>query len=198
MRRTGYLGTFVTILLFSAVTMTHAATTFSLTSPTVSNGAPIAASHYWNQFGCSGANERPELNWSGAPEGTKSFAITFYDHDAPTGSGFWHWVAYNIPADVTKIKADTLPAGTVEGNTDLAKPGFFGPCPPVGRKHQYTFTLHALDVEKLPAPEGASAALTGFFIYQHTIGRAQLNTTAGPRSQKVQRLSIIGQSGTSR
>ncbi len=154
---------------------------FKLTSTTVTNGIAIAANHYWNDFGCSGANERPVLKWKGAPSDTKSFAITFYDKDAPTGSGFWHWVAYDIPVDTKMLTATSLPTGTIEANTDLEKPGFFGPCPPKGRKHNYQFTLHSLDVEKLKVFEGASGALARAFINMHTISTATLNTTAGPR-----------------
>lgn len=86
----------------------------------------------------------PNLAWMNVPKDTKSFAVTFYDKDAPTGSGFWHWVAYDIPADTKGlpggVNGGTLPEGTVEGNTDLGKPGFFEPCPPVGRKHNYVYT----------------------------------------------------------
>ncbi|MDH5749009.1 MAG: YbhB/YbcL family Raf kinase inhibitor-like protein [Rhodospirillales bacterium] len=156
---------------------------FSLTSPTLKENSPISSTQYLNDFGCTGANERPVLKWNGAPEATKSFAVTFYDKDAPTGSGFWHWVVYDIPAGTTELPADSLPEGTVEGNTDFGVPGYAGPCPPVGRKHNYTFTVHALDVDKLDAPENATAALAGFFIYQHTLAKATFTVTAGPRSE---------------
>lgn len=162
-----------------------AADTFTLSSPDIKAGGKIANKHYWNSFGCTGANEMPALEWKGAPAGTKSFAVTFYDKDAPTGSGFWHWVAYNIPADVGRfdggVGGGKLPAGATEGNTDLGKPGFFGPCPPVGRKHHYVYTVHALKTDKLEVPAGASAALTGFFLWQNTIGKTSLSVVAGPR-----------------
>ena len=155
---------------------------FRLHSPDISNGEPIKAEQYWNNFGCTGDNVRPALSWDGAPEGTKSYAVTVYDKDAPTGSGFWHWVIYNIPASITSIASDAIPQGAVEGNTDVGQPGYLGPCPPVGRKHTYTSTVHALDTDKLDAPEGATAPLTGFYIHQHSIGQATINVTAGPRS----------------
>src|SRR5882672_6548595 len=147
-----------------------AANEFMLSSPDIKAGAKIADKYYWNSFGCTGANEMPALEWKGAPAGTKSFAVTFYDKDAPTGSGFWHWVAYNIPASIHRfdggVAGGKLPAGITEGNTDLGKPGFFGPCPPVGRRHHYVYTVYALKTEKLDVPAGATAALTGFFVWQ--------------------------------
>lgn len=177
------------IRLIAAATLAAAlpavAADFTLASKAVKNGQAIGPDYYWNNFGCSGKNLMPDLEWSHAPAGTKSFAVTFYDREAPTGSGFWHWVAYDIPAGVTALPggADggTLPAGAVAGNTDLGKPGFFGPCPPVGRKHRYVYTVHALKVDKLPVEPGATAALVGFTLWQNRLGQATLGVTAGPR-----------------
>ncbi len=162
------------------------ATEFTVTSPSISPNGPIPEKHYANSFGCNGANISPGLKWSGAPEGAKSFAITVHDADAPTGSGFWHWVAYNFPPGVTSLEegaasSGKLPSGVTEGNTDLGKPGWFGPCPPPGRLHHYTFTIHALKTERLEVPPGATAAMTGFFLWQNTIAKASLTGTGGPR-----------------
>lgn len=158
---------------------------FTLRSQSLTNGQAIRPEHYWNDFGCSGKNLMPDLAWTNAPKGTNSFAITFYDMDAPTGSGFWHWVAYDIPGDVRSlpggVNGGALPPGLVEGNTDLSKPGFFGPCPPVGRRHRYVYTVHALKVEKLPVSPGASPALVGFILWQNTLGTATLQVAGGPR-----------------
>ncbi|MGH1419253.1 MAG: YbhB/YbcL family Raf kinase inhibitor-like protein [Hyphomicrobiaceae bacterium] len=155
---------------------------FKLTSPTIKAGQQIGNDHVWNTFGCSGKNIRPELSWSGAPEGTKSFAITVYDPDAPTGSGVWHYSVYDIPANVTTLKSDALPEGAVEGNTDAGKPGFFGPCPPKGRVHRYFFKVHALKVDKLGiAGKNMTAPFTGFFINSNTIATAQILAVFGPR-----------------
>ena len=159
---------------------------FVLTSPSIAPNGAIPEKHYWNQFGCTGGNISPGLDWSGAPEGTKSFAVTFYDQDAPTGSGFWHYVAYDIPPGVTSFaegaaSSGKLPPGTVEGNTDLGKPGWFGPCPPPPRQHHYVFTVYALKTDKLEVPPGATAAFTGFFLWMNTIAKATLTGTAGPR-----------------
>jgi Raf kinase inhibitor-like YbhB/YbcL family protein len=163
------------------------ASDFSISSNTIKDGATIGADLYWNNFGCSGKNLMPDLAWKNAPAGTKSFAVTFYDKDAPTGSGFWHWVVYDIPASVTGlaggVNSGTLPAGAMEGNTDLGKPGFFGPCPPVGRTHRYVYTVHALKVDKLGVDKNASPAFVGFNLWMHRIGEASLMVQAGPRSQ---------------
>lgn len=167
----------------ATTTLPAMAQDFTVTSPDVAEGSTISDAQYWNNFGCTGENARPALAWTGAPKGTKSFAVTLYDKDAPTGSGFWHWVAYDIPADATGIASDALPEGTVEGNTDVGVPGFAGPCPPVGRTHNYTFTVHALGVEALEGVAGATAPLTGFFINANSLGQATLNVVAGPRSE---------------
>lgn len=156
---------------------------FRLTSPDVTEGQPIVAAQYANSFGCTGANARPVLKWSGAPAGTKSFAVTLYDKDAPTGSGFWHWVVTDIPASATGIAANAIPAAAMQGNNDAGQPDYLGPCPPVGREHAYVYTVHALDTAALDAPDGATAALAGFFIYQHSLDKATLLVIAGPRDK---------------
>ncbi|MEH6741274.1 MAG: YbhB/YbcL family Raf kinase inhibitor-like protein, partial [Sulfitobacter sp.] len=101
----------LTMAALTAIIGTTAVAEMSLTSQDLTSGEQIEAEQYWDNFGCSGKNERPQIDWQGAPEATKSFAVTFYDQDAPTGSGFWHWVMFDIPADVTSISADTIPAG---------------------------------------------------------------------------------------
>ena len=172
----------LTLVAMGLCAQAHA---FELQSRTLKPGAAIGAEHYWNNFGCTGSNVMPDLSWKNAPAGTKSFAVSFYDKDAPTGSGFWHWMAYDIPADTLSlpggINGGALPAGAVDANTDLGKPGFFGPCPPVGRQHHYVYTVHALKVDKLPVEKGASPALVGFFLWQNRLGQATLNVVAGPR-----------------
>ena len=170
----------------TALTLTTGAVkAFELTSH-LAEGQTLGPLYFWNNFGCTGENRSPALQWSGAPEGTRSFAVTLYDKDAPTGSGFWHYVLFNIPATITRLDAGAMaagkvPAGARDGNTDLGKPGFFGPCPPVGRRHNYIYTVHALKVDKLDVPDGATAALTGFFIHQQSLGSTRLNLFAGPR-----------------
>mgnify|MGYP001377704915 CR=1 FL=1 len=131
-------------------------------------------------FGCAGANQSPHLAWSGAPEGTKSFAVTCYDPDAPTGSGFWHWVVVNIPADTTELvlgasNGGALPGGALETRTDFGKPGWGGPCPPEGdHPHRYLFAVHAVGEETLPVAADTSAAIVGFMLNFNTLDKATL------------------------
>lgn len=124
-------------------------------------------------------NTSPHLAWSGAPEGTKSFAITCYDPDAPTGSGFWHWTVANIPADVTEIPAGgPVPAGAVEGRTDYGEPGFGGAAPPPGHgPHRYIFTVFAVDTEKLDVTPEDSGAKYGFNLHFHTLAKSSITAT---------------------
>src|SRR5262249_1949367 len=151
---------------------------FTLKSKEIAAGAKIADAQVFNAFGCSGKNMSPSLEWAGAPAGTKSFALTMYDPDAPTGSGWWHWVVYNIPATAKSIAADASkgkapPAGSVEGNTDFGAPGYGGPCPPAGAPpHRYIFTLYALKVDKIDVPPTSTAAMVGFNITMNKLGSA--------------------------
>ena len=121
----------------------------------------------------------PHLAWSGAPEGTKSFAITLYDPDAPTGSGFWHWAVANIPADVSEIPAGgPVPKGAVEGRTDYGSPGFGGAAPPPGHgPHRYIFTVFAVDTERLDVTPDNSGAVFGFNLHFHTLAKASITAT---------------------
>jgi Raf kinase inhibitor-like YbhB/YbcL family protein len=176
---------FAIVFAFSLSSNSVLASGFKLKS-NLKNGSAITADYYASIFGCSGKSLSPELEWSGAPKDTKSFALTFYDKDAPTGSGFWHYVLYNIPSTTTKFASGDLtnakiPAGSVEGNTDVGKPGYFGPCPPVGRKHHYIYTVYALKTEKMDIPAGATAAYVGFNTWMNTLDKATLEVTAGPR-----------------
>ncbi|MBK5911601.1 hypothetical protein CCR85_08880 [Rhodothalassium salexigens] len=154
---------------------------FTLASPDLDEGGAFPDAYYADIFGCNGDNLRPDLVWSGVPEGTESFAVTMYDHDAPTGSGFWHWVVYNLPADTREIR-DSLPAAAEQTVTDTGTPGYVGPCPPVGREHRYTFRVHALSVPSLDIPDNATPGLAGFYLYANTIDTATFDMTAGPRA----------------
>jgi len=132
-------------------------------------------------FGCSGENVSPELHWSDAPKGTKSFAVTVYDPDAPTGSGWWHWVVYNIPASVTSLPSgfgDTAkkqPIPATQGMNDYGVSGFGGACPPKGDKpHRYFFTVYALDVATLDGDAKTSTPVLGFMINAHALAKATI------------------------
>ena len=176
----------ISALLFCAATLAHAAG-FTLASPTLKAGATLTDAQVFKGFGCDGKNISPALTWSGAPQGTKSFALTLYDPDAPTGSGWWHWVVYNIPASATGLPegagaADgtALPAGAMQGRSDFGSAAFGGACPPQGDKpHRYIFTLYALKTDKIDVPADASAALIGFMVHANQLGKATLQTKYG-------------------
>jgi Raf kinase inhibitor-like YbhB/YbcL family protein len=166
-------------LLALVMATTASAQDFKLSSTSIAEGAQLAPSFVYAGFGCEGGNQSPQLSWSGAPAGTKSFAITAYDPDAPTGSGWWHWNVVNIPASVNSIEVGAsgngkMPAEAVEIANDYGAPGFGGACPPPGEVHRYVFTVHALSVESLELPENPSNALTGFMIGANTIQSARI------------------------
>jgi Raf kinase inhibitor-like YbhB/YbcL family protein len=172
----------MTAMILGGVASAGAASALTLTSPDIKPNGTLADEQVFNSIGCTGKNISPALSWSGAPKGTKSFAINVYDPDAPTGSGFWHWVVFNIPADATSLpkgagdpKGSGMPAGVVQSRTDYGAPGYGGPCPPKGDKpHHYHFTIYAVDVDKLDADENASAAVVGFNLHFHTLAKATL------------------------
>ena len=149
---------------------------FDLTSTDMKAGGRLSEQQVANAFGCSGANLSPQLAWKNPPEGTKSFAVTVYDPDAPTGSGWWHWLVWNIPANTTSLPAaTTLPEGAIAGRTDAGTPGYFGACPPKGDKpHRYVFKVHALKVDKLELPEDPMPALVGFMLNANSLGTASM------------------------
>jgi Raf kinase inhibitor-like YbhB/YbcL family protein len=172
--------------LLSAIESAPAAG-FTLTSPDIKADALIPQSFEFNGFGCSGDNKSPVLRWSGAPRGAKSFAVTVYDPDAPTGSGWWHWFVIDIPASVTELPADAgadggakLPKGARHVRIDYGFAGWGGPCPPPGDKpHRYVFTVHALKTDKLDIPADATAALAGFMVNANTIAKASFTARYG-------------------
>ena len=152
---------------------------FELLSEDVQEGHPMAKTFEYSGWGASGDNLSPHLSWSNAPRGTKSFAITMYDPDAPTGSGFWHWIAINIPADVTKLPrgAKLQELGAIEFHNDYGDIGFGGACPPEGHgMHRYQFTVWALPESTMDL-EGASAAVVGFNLNSSALGKAVLTAT---------------------
>ena len=152
------------------------ASTFHLASAALAGGT-FPAADWWNSFGCTGGNQAPDLEWSGAPAGTKSYAITMFDKDASSGSGFWHMVDWDIPAGTTSFNG-TLPAGAVEGINDDGDSGYMGPCPPVGDiPHHYQIRVLALDTPSLGLPP-VPPALANYLISGHIIGVAELRATA--------------------
>ncbi len=156
------------------------AQTFTLKSKELQGQA--TKEQIFNSFGCTGSNMSPQLYWENAPEGTKSFAVTMYDKDAPTGSGFWHWVVFDIPASATELKTDAgniskglAPKECIQSNTDFGTPGYGGPCPPQGHgAHEYKITVYALKADKLGLDKNATPALVGFYLNQQTLSKASL------------------------
>ena len=171
----------------AAAFLSTGAYAFELTSPDVAPGAKIADEYVFSGFGCSGKNVSPALKWSGAPAGTKSFALMVYDPDAPTGSGFWHWVMFDIPPNVTELpqgagdpKAGKTPAGAVQSRTDFGTPGYGGPCPPQGDPpHHYHFMLFAVDAAKLGPDAETTAAVVGFNLHFHTLAKTEFTALYG-------------------
>jgi len=160
---------------------------FTLSSKAVAPDSTLTDAQVYDGFGCTGGNVSPDLAWTPGPEGTKSYAVTVYDPDAPTGSGWWHWIVYNIPADVTALPAgagarggEALPAGAVHGRSDFGAFGFGGACPPPGDPpHRYVFTVYALGTEQIEAPADATAALIGFMVNANTLASAGFTATYG-------------------
>ena len=176
----------ITALTLGLSLTAHAAD-FTLSSRDIANGKPMSSREVFQGFGCEGGNTSPELSWQNAPAGTKSFAVTVYDPDAPTGSGWWHWTVVNLPASTHALPsgagnpdASQLPAGAVQGRTDYGQPGFGGACPPVGDKpHHYQFTVWALKVDKLPINEQTSGAMVGYMLNANALAKATLTATYG-------------------
>ena len=161
-----------------------AASALTLTSPDISPGGKIGEEQVYKGWDCAGGNVSPALAWSNPPKGTKSFAVSVYDPDAPTGSGFWHWWVVNLPADATGLPKGAgggtgLPTGAMQGRNDFSAVGYGGPCPPKGSPHHYQITVYALDADKLDVDGNVSPAVIGFNVHAHTLAKATLTGLYG-------------------
>jgi Raf kinase inhibitor-like YbhB/YbcL family protein len=153
---------------------------FTVTSTDVSHDETLATPHISGIFGAGGEDRSPQLSWTGFPEETKSFVVTVYDPDAPTAAGFWHWAVVDIPASVTSLesgagdeKGSGLPEGAFQLANDAGLKQYLGAAPPAGHgPHHYYTVVHAVDVESLGIPEGATPAFLGFNLFSHTLARA--------------------------
>jgi Raf kinase inhibitor-like YbhB/YbcL family protein len=161
-----------------ALTVTVNAQNFTLKSADL--GGQASQKEFFNGMGCTGQNISPQLSWENPPAGTQFYAITMYDKDAPTGSGFWHWVVFNIPASVTELKSgagdvskNLAPKEAIQSITDFGKPGYGGPCPPAGAPHQYLFTVYALK-NKIDLDKNASPAMVGFYLNGSMLAKASI------------------------
>jgi Raf kinase inhibitor-like YbhB/YbcL family protein len=153
--------------------------TFELRSNDIADGETLAKAQVSGVFGAGGEYVSPHLAWNGAPDGTQSYAVTVYDPDAPTAAGFWHWAAFNLPADVTELaanaSADGLPPGAVQLKNDGGTVGYIGAAPPPGHgPHHYWVVVHAVDIAQLDIPAEASPAFLGFNLFSHSLARATL------------------------
>jgi len=170
---------FTTLLIISSITIISQ-NTFTLSSKTL--GGEATLKEEFNGFGCMGENESPQLSWKNAPEATKSFAITMYDPDAPTGSGWWHWIVFNIPTSTTElvanagdIKLNLTPEGTIQSITNYGAQGYGGPCPPQGHGlHQYIITVYALKTDTLGLDKNTNPAIVGYYLWNNTLAKASI------------------------
>lgn len=175
----------VLICLGSFIANQARAEGFTLESDDI--GGQISEAQVFNGYGCRGGNTSPQLRWRNIPPDTRSFAVTVYNPDAPTGSGWWHWVVFNIPADIRELKRgagnpekNLAPKGSIQSMTDWGRPGYGGPCPPKGELHRHIFTVYALDIAKAGLdPENlldahATPAMLGCLMADHIIAKASL------------------------
>ena len=154
--------------------------TFTLQSKDL--GGQATMQQVYNDFGCEGKNASPAISWSNAPEGTKSFAITLFDPDAPTGSGWWHWVVFDLPRTTSSLPTGagsaggaSMPSGAIQSMTDFGTAGYGGPCPPPGHgPHQYILTVYALKTDKLGLDATAGAPMVGFSLHQQMLAKASI------------------------
>jgi Raf kinase inhibitor-like YbhB/YbcL family protein len=164
--------------------LTHAGEKFTVSSTDFSDGGKIGPRQVFNDAGCSGQNQSPNLTWRNAPAATRSFAITIFDRDAP-GRGWWHWAVANLPANVTSLPENASASGAlgklgaVEARNDFNVDGYGGPCPPPGNPHHYVVTVYALRIDTLPLAQGRPAALFDREISGSVLGSAQLTVTYG-------------------
>jgi len=155
----------------------------TMSSTSIEHGSRLPEAQVFNGWGMSGGNTSPQLSWSGAPQGTQSYAVTCFDPDAPTPSGFWHWLLVGVPASVTTLQAgagtaDTAPSGAVHVVNDFGDKRYDGAAPPPGdHEHRYLFAVHALDTDDLGLDDTASAASTAFAVGMHTLARGVISAT---------------------
>jgi len=171
---------FILGILLTVSSTVFTQNTFTLSSNDLGGEATI--SQEFDGFGCTGKNQSPQLSWKNEPEGTKSFAITMHDRDAPTGSGWWHWIVFDIPSHTKElvsgagnIKLNLTPEGTIQSITDYGANGYGGPCPPEGHGfHQYIITVYALKTDKLGLNESINPAVVNYYLWNNTLAKASI------------------------
>lgn len=172
-------------LLSGSVAADPARAHFLIESPNVSPGGTVPVTQLYDRLGCRGRNISPALHWSGAPSGTRSFAVTVFDPDAAS-AGWWHWLVYDIPPSVSALPEGAgspggkLPPGSVQGHNDFGSPGYGGPCPPPGDKpHRYVFTVYALKTDSIEAPPGSSPARIDPVLEANALAKASFTAVYG-------------------
>lgn len=168
------------LIIILTIAVSGYSQTFTLSSKDL--GGQATTIEEFDGFGCTGKNQSPQLSWENAPEGTKSFAITMYDPDAPTGSGWWHWVMFDIPASTNELETNAgnvamnlAPTGAIQSITNYGVPGYGGPCPPEGHgPHQYVITVFALKTDKLGLDANTNPAIVGYYLGNNTLAKASI------------------------
>ncbi|NQX81436.1 MAG: YbhB/YbcL family Raf kinase inhibitor-like protein [Flavobacteriaceae bacterium] len=171
---------FIVAILLTVSTAIFAQKTFTLSSNDL--GGEMTINEEFNGFGCTGENISPQLSWVNSPEGTKSFAVTMYDPDAPTGSGWWHWLVFDIPSDINElvsgagdIKSGLAPKTAIQSITDYSMSGYGGPCPPEGHGlHQYIITVYAIKTDTLGLNQSTNPAVVGYYLWNNTLAKASI------------------------
>ncbi|BAZ45715.1 hypothetical protein NIES4102_27410 [Chondrocystis sp. NIES-4102] len=180
-----YLLPIITSSFVAFTTLPLGAATFTVESEQFQPGETMPQSIIYQGFGCKGDNMSPQLSWHNAPKGTKSYVVTLFDPDAPTGVGWWHWIVFNIPATIEGLALDAgsspkLPPGSIQGYTDFGTQGYGGACPPLGDKpHNYILSVYALDVAQIPADQTTTGAKLAFLIKDHILAKATITTKYG-------------------
>ncbi len=179
--------TFRVCITLALMALAGPAWAFEISSPAIGRDKKIPDKYTANSFGCSGQNLSIPLTWKNVPKDAKSLALTMYDPDAPTGSGFWHWLVVNIPVSTNSLAEEAgaagnakLPAGAVHARNDAGTVAYFGPCPPKGDKaHRYIFTIFAVKTDKLNVDANTSGAVVGFMLHFNTLAKASVTYRYG-------------------
>jgi Raf kinase inhibitor-like YbhB/YbcL family protein len=173
------LSALTTVFVLTAFLLAPAALAMTLTSPDIPPGGAIGSEQAFDGAECPGRNVSPALAWSDPPEGTKSFALSMIDPDAPAAGGFWHWWAFDLPASSTGLakgagSGAALKDGALQGRNDFGSPGYGGPCPPKGKPHHYVLTVYALDIDRLGPEADKSTADFDATVHAHALAKATL------------------------
>lgn len=181
-----YLLPIITSSLLTFATLPLGAATFTVESEQFQPGKTMPQSIIYQGFGCQGDNMSPQLSWHNAPKETKSYVVTVFDPDAPTGVGWWHWTVFNIPANAEGLalnaanSSNKLPPGSIQGYTDFGTQGYGGACPPVGdQPHDYILSVYALDVAQILADQTTTGAKLAFVIKDHILAKATITAKHG-------------------